>query len=186
MNNQLKVLFVDDDKDLLESFSAYLKIEGYFVDTFETIETAITALNKYNYAVSIINMKFPHDPEGGVRIINHITENIIDTIPIILICRESLQNLKKIFYNIYSYIYIEKNENTMNNLLKQIKIALNLKQSEKNSNETEDKLKIPIYQSAHTFEKCYNIPLRNLCFRLRQNDSLDYQKAKNLMHLIDF
>jgi len=183
MNNQSKVLLVDDDKDLLESFSAYLKIEGYFVDTFETIETAITALNKHNYAVAIINMEFLHDPEGGVRVINHIAENIIDTIPIILICRESLQNLKKIFcniysYNIYSYIYIEKNENTINDLLKQIKIALDLKQSEKYSKDKEDKLKTLIYQSAHTFEKCYHIPIRRLCFRLRQKDSLSYQKVK--------
>jgi len=228
MNNQFKILFVDDDKDVLELFSGQLRAEGYIVDTFETVEAGIAALIKYSYAVSIINIEFINDPEGGIRIINHIKENNIETMPIILTGTGIPKNLKKVFSGVYDYI--EKNDSASNNLLKRIKNAFDFKQSEKCRKEIEKKLtqseierrrieekykdvqkqlnnletkrnkvedkfnertiiskekKTPMYQSAHTFEKCYNIPTRNLCYRIRQKVPLRYHEAHNLIDFID-
>jgi putative methionine-R-sulfoxide reductase with GAF domain len=42
-----------------------------------------------------------------------------------------------------------------------------------------------IYHSAHTFQKCYNIPLRNMCYRLRQHISPDNFHARHLTHSIE-
>jgi len=283
MSYKFKVLFVDDDKDVLEAFSDYIQEEGYDIDTFETIASSIKALNSDQYSVAIIDMDFPAEPEGGIQIVNHIKVNNIDTKPIILTGRGSIKNFRKVFVDIYDYI--EKGENAIDDLLaclkklkefnelininKQIEeernqlemklkqseiskkviqqrlelsdksiktmenkfnqseirrkdIEQDLHQSEKNRIAMEQKLensinstkviehelkkalenrtiieqeleqsehskeiRTPVYQSAHTFEKCYNIPTRNLCYRIRQKIPLRYQEAHDLVDFID-
>jgi len=254
MSHIFKILFVDDDKDVLEAFSDYIQEEGYNIDTFETIDSAIKALDNDQYAVAIIDMDFPKEPEGGVRIVNYIKENKIETIPIIFTGRGSIQNFRKLFTDIYDYI--EKDDNAIDKLLELLKplkkplknikhfkqlensrkqmdqelirlestkneIANRLEQSEKHRKtmehnleqseqirkaveqklehseikrkNAEDKLeeflsnerRAPAYQSAHTFEKCYNIPTRNLCYRIRHKIPLRYQEAHDLIDFID-
>jgi len=193
MENPLKILFVDDNNDILEDYSDYLKNEGYNIDTYETIVDAMNALNTGQYAVAIIDMDFPKEPEGGIRIVEHIKENSINTKPIIFTGRASVENFRKIFTDIYDYI--EKGENALDDLLMRLGNVNELKQSELGRIEAEQKLqtlleqsnerKTPIYQSAHTFEKCYNIPTRNICYRLKQRIPFRYQEAHDLIDMID-
>ncbi|KPA13386.1 hypothetical protein MHK_006407 [Candidatus Magnetomorum sp. HK-1] len=201
MNENLKILFVDDDEGVLKSYTRYLEKKGYDIDTFTTIDTATEALDTDQYAVAIIDMDFPKEPEGGIRIVNHIKNNNIDTKPIIFTAKGSIQNFRKILNDIFDYI--EKGaENAINDLLKRVNNAMNLYQEkqERSKSETERKeienkynelakqsnvRKTPIYQSAHTFEKCYNIPTRNFCYRIRQKVPLRYEEAHSLIDFID-
>jgi len=45
--------------------------------------------------------------------------------------------------------------------------------------------KAPIFQSTHTFEKCYNIPTRNFCYRIRKKVPLRFKEAHDLTNMID-
>jgi len=185
MNKSFKVLFVDDNKDILDDYSDYLYDEGYKVDTFQEIDNAINALSTGQYAVAIIDMDFPKEPEGGIRIVNHIKEKKINTKPIIFTGKGSIDNFRKIFTDIYDYI--EKGENAIDDLLKRLENALELKQleSKRKSEKKINEKKTPIYQSVHTFEKCYNIPTRNICYRLKRRVPMRYQEAHDLIDMID-
>jgi len=103
MHDNEKILIVDDDKDVLDSTADYLQAEGFQVDTFETIDETIEALNTNQYAAAVIDMDFPKEPEGGVRIVDHVKACKISTLPIIYTGKGNYANLKKIFKDIYDY-----------------------------------------------------------------------------------
>jgi len=129
MDIQEKILFVDDDFAISKSYTRHLTMEGYMVDTFDSIDSAIMALDTNQYSVAIIDMDYPKEPEGGIRIISYIKENKIDTILIILITKGSIYSFRKIIT--YIYDYIEKGDNVIEDLLKRVKNALELKQLER-------------------------------------------------------
>jgi len=190
-----KILFVVDD----DYMQKYITDEGYNIDSFEIIDKALAALQKNQYAVAVIDMNFSKDPEGGTIIVNYIKEKKINTLLIIIIEKGCFYSFKKELKDIYDYV--EKGEETiyhlsikLRNALKYIKSAKEkveydskYKKSEKEKVEYDsanDK-KAPIYQSAHTFEKCYNIPTRNICYRIRKKVPLRFKEAHDLTDMID-
>lgn len=79
-----KLLLVDDQREtILEPYSLYLG--KYFeVDTCERIDDAINKLTEYPYKVAVIDLSFPEDKRGGLKIIDYIKANSLDTKSIIL------------------------------------------------------------------------------------------------------
>jgi len=193
MYDNEKILIVDDDKDVLDSTADYLQAEGFQIDTFETIDEAIETLNTNQYAAAVIDMDFPKEPEGGIQIIDHIKDNKINTLPIIYTGKGNYDNLKKIFKDIYDYI--EKDVNAIDFLTLSLRNAINLRNQVKEKDNYKEKYekqvelanekKAPIYQSTHTFEKCYNIPTRNFCYRIRKKVPLRFKEAHDLTNMID-
>jgi ActR/RegA family two-component response regulator len=175
MDNKGKVLLVDDDVLVLSSYSRQIKAKGYHIDTFETVKDATDALATNEYDVGLIDMNFPEEKEGGLKIVNFIKQNNISTKAIILTGKGSIANFRKVFKDIFDYI--EKDDDVIHNILQRIKNAVNLHTSEKNNT-----IKTPVFQSTHTFEKCFNTPIRNICYRIR-NKIPHYQTE--VLSLID-
>ena len=237
-----KILIVDDDIDVLQSTTDYLQGEGFQVDSYETIDDAQRALSTNQYFAAIIDMDFPLEYEGGIKIVEYIKEKQIPTLPIIFTGKGTYDNLKKIFKDIYDYVEKDesaierlclclrnamafnqsKNEvrdlsgkiNIMNKELGNLRIEkenilddvnylghtkielenkIKLLETEKeeykkkyfNELERSNENKSPIYQSTHTFEKCYNIPTRNFCYRIRKKVPLRFKEAHDLTNMID-
>ena len=58
-----KVLIVDDDKKILDSFARILEKAGYIVETAETATEAKKKLEQSHYNVAVIDIRLP-DAEG--------------------------------------------------------------------------------------------------------------------------
>ena len=101
MTTKPKLLLIDDDKGVLESHSLYLS--KYFdVDTSETIEDAISKLDSTEYRVAVIDMAFPDDPEGGLKICKHIADTGLKTRAIIYTAYREIAGPEKV--HVYGYI----------------------------------------------------------------------------------
>ena len=182
------MLIVDDNIKVAESYSDELVDEGYDVKILETIDDAINELETNNYDVCIIDMDFPGEPEGGIRIVDHIQEKNINTKAIILTGKGSVKNFRKVFTKIFDYI--EKDENAIDDLIIKLEKAIidlhkDRKFREYKQSSESNEQKTPVYQSAHTFEKCFNTPIRNICYRLQKKIPYYYNEALSLINEID-
>jgi ActR/RegA family two-component response regulator len=182
MVNKGKVLLVDDDDLVLSSYSRQIKAKGYHIDTFETVKDAIDALNTNEYDVGLIDMNFPEEKEGGLKIVNFIKQNNINTKAIILTGKGSVANFRKIFKDIFDYI--EKDDDVIPHILNRLGNAMNMREMEKKI-EQGNHQKTPIYQSTHTFEKCFNTPIRNICYRMRRKVPYYQTEVLSLIDEID-
>ena len=70
MTTKPKLLLIDDDTGVLYSNSLLLS-KHFDVDTSETVEDVISKLASNEYKVAVVDMAFPDDPEGGLRICRH-------------------------------------------------------------------------------------------------------------------
>ncbi|CAN2048388.1 hypothetical protein GMMP1_570101 [Candidatus Magnetomoraceae bacterium gMMP-1] len=99
-----KLLLIDDEPDILDSTKRLLS-KLFDVDTSETIDDAISKLISNEYAVAIIDMAFPDDPEGGLRVCRYISQNNLSTKSIVLTGYGDVQNFRKALrYGIFDYI----------------------------------------------------------------------------------
>jgi DNA-binding NtrC family response regulator len=71
----VKIIVVDDEEGVRESFNMILKIKDYEVDTFEDGESAISSLKKDMYDVAFVDYKLPG--MDGIEVLKKIKE--IDT-----------------------------------------------------------------------------------------------------------
>lgn len=63
MNEQLRILVIDDDESIRTTMAAILESEGYNVDTAENGKEAIVKSNSDLYRVALIDFRLP-DMEG--------------------------------------------------------------------------------------------------------------------------
>jgi len=101
-----KLLIIDDDQGILESYSAFLS-PHFEVDICNSVEDGISMITKNKYPLALIDMAFPDDSEGGLRIIEHIEKTGIDTKSIILTAQGTTKNFRKA-HRTGIYDYIEK------------------------------------------------------------------------------
>lgn len=106
MTTKPKLLLIDDDSGVLNSNSLFLS-KHFDVDTSETVEDAISKLASNEYKVAVIDMAFPNDPEGGLRICRNINATGLDTKAIVLTAYGTVENARKA-YKEHVYDYIEK------------------------------------------------------------------------------
>ena len=64
MNEATTVLFVDDDRDFLDSKKAYLEARGYRVLTAESPETALALLEKATPSIIFLDLMMEHVDDG--------------------------------------------------------------------------------------------------------------------------
>lgn len=184
-----KLLLIDDDLGIIKSHSYELR-NNFIVETSRSVEDAIEKLVDNRYAVAVIDMAYPEDKKGGLRILKHIREKKILTKAIVYTAYGELLNAKHaIDFKVFSYL--EKAGTLDDELIKiSVKAEKEFKkeQTELKRNEgikNEFLRQYPVYHSAHTFEKCYNIPLRNLCYRLRSFIHPDNRPALQLTRVIE-
>lgn len=80
MANQIKILIVDDEKDILKSFRLWIENEGFTVFTANTGEKAAEILKKYPIEVCLIDLRLGE--ENGIEIASELSEkdNFLKTI----------------------------------------------------------------------------------------------------------
>ena len=72
MAQDVKVLVIDDEPSVLESFKMILKIKDYDVDTFADGPSALKEMKKDKYDVAFIDLKLP--VMGGIEILKNLKE----------------------------------------------------------------------------------------------------------------
>lgn len=115
MENKPKLLIVDNDKAILDSYNLLFK-RHFNVETCETIKDACKKLKKSDFKVAIIDMSYPEDNEGGIKIIKFIRENNINTKAIVLTAVGSESNFQK-SYEEGIFDFVEKATNGTNDIL---------------------------------------------------------------------
>ncbi len=102
------LLLIDDDEAILESYSMFLS-ENFNVDKCNTVEGAISKIATGKYAVAIVDMDFPGDPEGGLRILSNISRTRAKTKAIMLSAHGSVETCRRAFKK-GAYDFIEKSK----------------------------------------------------------------------------
>lgn len=90
MSNPARILIVDDDREILKTFSTVMKDAGYIVDTAETGSEAIEKSQDNFYNVSLIDIRLP-DMEG-TKLLTALKETAPKMIKIVVTGYPSLQN----------------------------------------------------------------------------------------------
>ncbi|MBN2420192.1 MAG: sigma-54-dependent Fis family transcriptional regulator [Deltaproteobacteria bacterium] len=77
-----KILVVDDESKIRESFSDILGLEDFDVDTAQNGEEAIEMIDQEYYDIALIDLNMPK--VDGMEVLKYLVEHTIDTIGIIL------------------------------------------------------------------------------------------------------
>jgi DNA-binding NtrC family response regulator len=85
-----RILLVDDDKAVLESFSIILQEEGYSVDVAKTGKEAIQKTNDHFYNVAIIDWRLPDI--SGTDLLTELHETVPKITKILLTGYPSMKN----------------------------------------------------------------------------------------------
>ena len=156
-----KLLIIDDNPAILKSHSMLFG-NNFDVDTSESVDDGIHKLMNYEYPVALIDMEIHEEPDGGLRVCEAIRDKGLMTKAVIFTAYGNLSNAKKGF-KACVFRYLEKKDS-----LTEIQDTV-LEAAEKFLREKVSKESIfPYSMAAHTFEKCYNTPVRNMCYILRQ------------------
>ena len=82
MNNNAKILIVDDEKIVRESLFHWFEEEGYIVDTAESGEAALKKFDKGKFDLFLLDMKMPG--MSGLELLKKIKESDPDAIVILI------------------------------------------------------------------------------------------------------
>ncbi|MFQ5422856.1 MAG: sigma-54-dependent transcriptional regulator [Phycisphaerae bacterium] len=79
---QARVLLVDDDRIILDSLSEFLRLEGYEVDGVDSVEAAITRLERQVYHIVISDVNLPKS--DGFELLRTIRDRFHDVVTIVI------------------------------------------------------------------------------------------------------
>ena len=89
----MKILIVEDEKELINEIESYLLKENYVVETSQYFDNAIEKLSIYVYDIAVIDITLPDGT--GLDLINHIKKNRFDTGILIISAKNSLDDKLK-------------------------------------------------------------------------------------------
>lgn len=93
MNDNLRILVVDDDRDLCKMLSLYLTSKGYDVDTAFDGETAMEMVPEKDYSLIILDIMMPG--VDGYEVCRHLKiQREYNPIPIIMLSAKSTEQDK--------------------------------------------------------------------------------------------
>ena len=93
MSDAARILIVDDDHEILKTFSAVLREAGYLVGTAESGREAIEKSNRNFYNLTLIDIRLP-DMEG-TQLLTALKQTTPKMVKIIVTGYPSLQNAVK-------------------------------------------------------------------------------------------
>lgn len=85
-----KILWADDEIDLLKPHILFLKNKGYDIDTVNNGRDALDALNRENYALVLLDENMPG--LSGLETLTHINQEHPD-VPVIMITKSEEENI---------------------------------------------------------------------------------------------
>ncbi len=86
----MKILLIEDEKELAESILAYAKKENYICEAVLTFEEAIEKINLYQYDCIVVDITLPDG--SGLQVIRELKRNKSDTGIIIISAKNSLED----------------------------------------------------------------------------------------------
>ena len=86
----MKILIVEDEKELSDSIAAYLKQEGYVCESSFTFENAGEKINLYNYDCILIDITLPGG--NGLDLVKHLKERELNSGIIIISAKDSIED----------------------------------------------------------------------------------------------
>jgi DNA-binding response OmpR family regulator len=86
----MKILIVEDEKNLADSIAEYLQQEGYICEIASKLSKADEKINLYNYDCVIVDIGLPDG--SGLSVIRSLKENKVETGIIIISARDSLSD----------------------------------------------------------------------------------------------
>jgi len=86
----VKILLIEDEKELAESILAYAKKENYICEAVLTFEEAIEKINLYQYDCIVVDITLPDG--SGLQVIRELKKNKSDTGIIIISAKNSLED----------------------------------------------------------------------------------------------
>jgi len=89
----MKILIIEDEKDLLEAMAGYLTLEGMLCETASTFFKAEDSLSAYNYDIIILDLTLPDG--NGLDLISLIKERNSKAGLLIVSARNSLDDKVK-------------------------------------------------------------------------------------------
>ena len=89
----MKILIIEDEKDLLEAMSGYLTLQGMLCETASTFFKAEDSLSDYNYDIIILDLTLPDG--NGLDLISLIKERNSKAGLLIVSARSSLDDKVK-------------------------------------------------------------------------------------------
>lgn len=87
---QKKIIIVDDDLGIVESFTEILKYQGYLVDSATTAKEGIKKMSKTFYDLALLDIKLPD--KNGTEILKEIKESKPNMIKIMVTGFADLDN----------------------------------------------------------------------------------------------
>ena len=90
MSKNKRILVVDDDKAILDSFSVILQDEGFSVDTAKNGKEAIEKSNAHFYNLAIIDWRLPDI--SGTDLLTELHDTVPKTTKILLTGYPSMRN----------------------------------------------------------------------------------------------
>jgi DNA-binding NtrC family response regulator len=132
MSEKKRILVIDDDKIVLESFRKTLELEGYIVDAVETGKEAVEKSNRAPYNLALIDIRLP-DMEG-TELLSAMRDRVPKMVKIIVTGYPSQENAVEAV-NKGADSYIIKPVLNMGEFLKTIKEQLRKQQEAKKFDE---------------------------------------------------
>ncbi|MFH1419713.1 MAG: sigma-54 dependent transcriptional regulator [Planctomycetota bacterium] len=77
-----RLLLVDDDKLILDSLSEFLQLEDYEVDGADSVDAAVTCLERHNYNVVVTDVNMPK--ADGFELLRILKERFPDVVAIVI------------------------------------------------------------------------------------------------------
>ncbi len=89
----MKILLIEDEKDLLESMKTYLESEGYICETANDFQKASEKVNVYDYDCVVVDITLPKG--NGLQIVKELKVRKSDAGIIIVSAKNSLDDKLK-------------------------------------------------------------------------------------------
>src|SRR6185369_12329088 len=130
MDSRKRILVVEDDSNLRESYMANLKMENYLVDGAGSLQEAIEALDKRNYHTAIVDIKLKKkdSKNEGVDVVRYIRQLDEGTESIVLSSMKDQVLERDLLKEHEVFDYIVKadldNKGGISHLLKRVKSAI--------------------------------------------------------------
>ena len=105
MYKKLKILVIDDDKDMCDFLTGFLTEEGYIVKTLNKGSKVISELKKENYQIVLLDLKMPDIK--GEEVLKQIRRTDTDICIIVITAYPSIDSAIETLKN-EAYDYIKK------------------------------------------------------------------------------
>ncbi len=86
----MRVLLVDDERDILEVLEMALRKMGLEVDTAETVQAAVKKLQAQRYNLCLTDMRLPDG--NGLQVVKHIAEHNLDVPCAVITAHGNMEN----------------------------------------------------------------------------------------------